>query len=126
MSVTKAVLDTVNPKTESIRLESEQKSVFGSIYEKDYLKSGSQLKIRMVVNEYLQEVAKNDITKIKATLNVKNEKKEYLTTNASSISRDSRTGKTTIFFNPVIVFIKEIFISYSKNVETRSKDKDSK
>ena len=101
LSVTKAVLDTVNPKTESIRLESEQKSVFGSIYEKDYLKSGSQLKIRMVVNEYLQEVAKNDITKIKATLNVKNEKKEYLTTNASSISRDSRTGKTTIFFNPV-------------------------
>lgn len=35
------------------------------------MKSGSQLKIRMVVNEYLQEVTKNDISKIKATLNVK-------------------------------------------------------
>ena len=35
-----------------------------------------------------------------------------------------------LYFNStngsVIVFIKEIFISYSKNVETRSKDKDSK
>ena len=43
-----------------------------------------------------------------------------------SLYLKSSVAKSSIFFNPVIVFIKEIFISYSKNVEIGSKDKDSK
>ena len=43
-----------------------------------------------------------------------------------SLYLKSSVAKSSIFFNLETILIKEIFISYSKNVEIGSKDKDSK
>lgn len=100
VEVKRTYLDAVSPKVSSVDLSSNQSVSKSNDQENHYLKAGTKLTTKIVVNEKLQNLSSTQLGTIKAKLNIYDSKDNQISVKAKSISYGD---STSITFEPVTI-----------------------
>lgn len=100
VGIYRTYLDAVNPGIKNVIFSTNQKKDSNNDNANNYLKNGTKLHTKVVLDENIKTIASGDYSKIKAKLNVYNSNGSQITTTVKSISYGETT---TIEFNQVTI-----------------------